>query len=243
MQHGTRPRPTVFLVHGGPAAADRDEWNPVRATWAASGFCVVQVNYRGSTGFGSDWLRANRGRPGEIELDDISTVRAHLVDVGVVDAGRAILVGRSWGGYLALLGAGLTPDLWESAIAIVPVGDTTLVYHQMLDEIRAAYRDRFGGDPSEVPDVYRRASPTTYVDRVRIPVRVEAARNDPRCPISQIDAWVDAARAVGVEVEYVVKDGGHASHVTGVLIDAMRAQLDFAARHIGRRGPPDHDVR
>lgn len=229
---GGAPAPVVFLVHGGPAFADRDEWNPVRATWAAHGFVVVQANYRGSTGYGTDWTRANHGRPGETELADLVAVREHLVADGTIDPRRVVLAGRSWGGYLALLAAGMTPELWTVAVAEVPVGDTTLVYDGMLEELRVAYRERFGGPPDEVPAAYRRASPLTYVGQVRAPVYISAARDDPRCPIGQIDVWVAAARAAGVDVTYEVHDGGHANLVTADRIGAMQAQLDFVLQRV-----------
>lgn len=228
---GTR-HAAVFLVHGGPAHADNDAWNPARMAWEAAGYAVVQVNYRGSTGFGVDWLRANHGTPGLTELTDLVAVRDHLVAEGTIDPDRVAIVGRSWGGYLALLGVGVTPELWRAAVAEVPVGDPALVYDHMFEELRVAYRQRFGGPPSEAPDVYRNSSPLTYVEGVRAPVQVFGMRHDLRCPIEPIDAWVDAARAAGVDVDYIVGDGGHSSHVVSEQVATMARQLEFVSQHL-----------
>src|SRR5690606_18028309 len=103
----------------------------------------------------------------------------------------------SWGGYLALLALGQQPGLWSLGVAIVPVADTAAVYEDMSDELRAAYRVRFGGTPTEVPDAYATASPLTYVDDVEVPVLVTAGLRDPRCPVRQIELYVSRLGELG----------------------------------------------
>ena len=98
--HGAAARrwPAVFAVHGGPATGDEDSFDANRAAWLDAGFAVVQVNYRGSTGYGSAWRDALAERVGHVELADIAAVQDHLVDAGVIDRDRCAIFGYSWGG-------------------------------------------------------------------------------------------------------------------------------------------------
>jgi pimeloyl-ACP methyl ester carboxylesterase len=232
----TGPLPTVFLVHGGPTAHDSDEFQADRAAYVDLGCAVVQVNYRGSTGYGAAWRDAIEGRPGLTELEDIAAVREWAVSSGL--ASNCALAGGSWGGYLTLLGLGTQPDLWAAGVAAVPVADYVAAYEDEMEPLRAFDRSLFGGSPSEVPDVYERCSPLTYVGEVAAPVLVLAGANDPRCPIRQIDNWLDAAAALGKEVEVYRFDAGHGSLVIEERIRQMRAELEFVARRLGLPAPP-----
>ncbi|MDN5915509.1 MAG: prolyl oligopeptidase family serine peptidase [Pseudonocardia sp.] len=237
---GTAP-PAVFVLHGGPHAADEDRFDPARATWVEAGFVVVEVNYRGSTGYGSAWRDAIEGRPGLTELADVAAVQDALVADGTVDRARCVADGWSWGGYLSLLAAGVQPDRWAVAVAGVPVADYLAAYADEMEQLRSFDRALFGGSPEELPDRYREASPLTYVDRVRVPVLVLAGENDPRCPIRQIDNYLDALAARG-DVHYEVTrfDAGHGSLVVTDQLDLVATEIDFARRALaltpGRRG-------
>ena len=103
------PLPLVVDVHGGPTYHDADVFRATPAAWVDHGFAVVQVNYRGSTGYGSAWRDALEQRIGHVELEDVVAVRDHLVAAGVADADRVVLAGGSWGGFLTLLGLGAPP--------------------------------------------------------------------------------------------------------------------------------------
>ena len=187
--------PTVFLVHGGPTAADEDSFDAERAAYLDAGLAVCQVNYRGSTGYGSAWRDANAERVGHIELADIAAVHDHLVTTGWVDADASAIVGHSWGGYLALLAVGTQPSRWSAAVAGVPVADYVAAYEDEMEPLRAFDRALFGGSPDERPDAYADSSPLSYVRQVRTPLLVLAGENDPRCPIRQIDNYLDALAA------------------------------------------------
>ncbi len=234
---GDGPHPTVFLVHGGPTWHDSDSFAADRAAYVDLGCAVVHVNYRGSTGYGAAWRDAITGRPGLTELEDVAAVRAWAVDSGLADADRCVLAGGSWGGYLTLLGLGTQPDLWSVGVAAVPVADYLAAYEDEMEQLRAFDRSLFGGSPQEVPDLYRRCSPLTYVDAVRAPVLVLAGANDPRCPIRQIDNWLAAAEQAGKDVEVYRFDAGHGSLVVDERVRQMRAELDFVARHVGLPAP------
>ena len=141
----TAARPTVFSLHGGPHAADEDRFSPARAAWVDAGFTVVEVNYRGSTGYGSAWRDAIEGRPGLTELEDVAAVLDHCVAEGIADPARCVVEGWSWGGYLALLAVGTQPERWAAGIAGVPVADYLAAYVDEMEQLRAFDRALFGG--------------------------------------------------------------------------------------------------
>jgi dipeptidyl aminopeptidase/acylaminoacyl peptidase len=172
---------------------------------------------------------------GLTELEDIAAVHDHLVADGVVDPARSVLVGASWGGYLTLLGLGVQPGRWALGLADVPVADYVTAYHEEMPDLQAFDRSLFGGSPEEVPERYRESSPLTYVDRVRVPVLITAGRNDPRCPLGQIDSYVGALRARedhDATVELYTYGAGHGSVVDDEEVSQLRRQLDFVARHL-----------
>jgi dienelactone hydrolase len=231
--HG--PLPLVVEVHGGPTAHDADVFRAWPAAWVDHGFAVVQVNYRGSTGYGSAWRDALESRVGHVELEDVVAVRDHLVATGVADGDRVVLAGASWGGYLTLLGLGTYPDRWALGLATVPVADYVAAYEDEMEGLKAFDRSLFGGSPDEVPEKYRDASPLTYVDAVRAPVLILAGENDPRCPIRQIENYVRVLEQRGVAHEVYRYDAGHGSLVDDEVVRQVRAELDFTARHLRAR--------
>jgi dienelactone hydrolase len=232
---GDGPFPTVFLIHGGPQMHDGDLFQADRAAYVDLGCAVVQVNYRGSTGYGAAWRDAIEGRPGLTELEDIAAVRDWAVSSGL--ASTCVLTGGSWGGYLTLLGLGTQPGTWAVGAAAVPVADYVAAYEDEMEPLRAFDRALFGGSPLDVPEVYERCSPLTYVAQVDVPVLVLAGANDPRCPIRQIDNWIDAAHGFGKDVEVYRFDAGHGSLVVEERIRQMRVELEFVAKHLGLPAP------
>ncbi|WP_424183900.1 prolyl oligopeptidase family serine peptidase [Actinokineospora sp. G85] len=229
------PLPTVFSLHGGPHAADEDRFSAYRALWLDAGFAVVHVNYRGSTGYGSAWRDAIEGRPGLTELEDVAAVHAWAVSSGLADPARCVVNGASWGGYLSLLALGTQPDLWAAGVAGVPVADYFAAYEDEMEPLRAFDRALFGGSPAEVPDRYTACSPLTYVDQVKVPVLVLAGENDPRCPIRQIDNYLDRLAAQGTSYEMYRYDAGHGSLVVAETIKQSVIEVYFAQRALGLR--------
>ncbi len=233
------PLPLFIDVHGGPTAHDADRFIAYPSAWVDQGFAVLQVNYRGSTGYGSAWRDALEQRVGHVELEDIVAVRDHLVTIGVADGDRVVLAGASWGGYLTLLGLGVYPDRWAAGVAGVPVADYVAAYEDEMENLKAFDRALFGGSPAEVPEKYADCSPITYVDRVAVPVLVLAGENDPRCPIRQIENYLAALAERGVPYEVYRYDAGHGSLVDDERVRQARAEIDFVARHL----PPTPDSR
>lgn len=227
------PLPTVFSLHGGPHSADEDRFSAYRAVWLDAGFAVVHVNYRGSTGYGSAWRDAIEGRPGLTELADVAAVHAWAVDKGLADPARCVVNGASWGGYLSLLALGTQPQLWAAGVAGVPVADYLAAYADEMEPLRAFDRALFGGSPEEVPDRYVECSPITYVDEVRAPVLVVAGENDPRCPIRQIDNYLERLAVRRAAYEVYRYDAGHGSLVVAETIKQVAIEVDFVRRALG----------
>lgn len=234
---GPRPHPAIFLVHGGPASHDQDAFRPDVQAWVDHGYAVVLTNYRGSTGYGKAWRDGLEGNPGFTELADIGAVRDRLVATGFADPSRTILAGRSWGGYLTLLGLGTQPERWSLGLAAVPVADYVAAFEDEMEPLKAYDRALFGGSPDEISGFYAERSPITYVERVRVPALILAGENDPRCPIRQIERYVERLRSLGKPHEVYRYDAGHASLVIDESIRQAETQIAFAAAHLGTPRP------
>ncbi|GLF95957.1 S9 family peptidase [Streptomyces yaizuensis] len=232
----TGPLPTVFDIHGGPTWHDSDSFAAGPAAWVDHGYAVVRVNYRGSTGYGRQWTDALKHRVGLIELEDISAVREWAVASGLADPERLVLAGGSWGGYLTLLGLGTQPGSWALGLAAVPVADYVTAYHDEMEALKAMDRTLLGGTPEEVPERFAASSPLTYVDEVRAPVYISAGLNDPRCPIRQVENYVDRLAARGAVHEVYRYDAGHGSLVVEERIKQVAQEIAFASAHLGTGG-------
>ena len=230
---GEGPIPTVFSLHGGPHAADEDRFSAYRAAWLDAGFAVVEINYRGSTGYGSAWRDAIEGRPGTTELEDVAKVHDWAIETGLTTPALSAVAGASWGGYLTLLALGTQPERWAGGVAGVPVADYVSAFADEMEPLRAYDRALFGGSPEEIPEVYEKASPITYVDQVRAPVLVLAGDNDPRCPIQQILNYLDRLGAREIPFEFYRYDAGHGSLVVAETLRQVATEIDFARRAVG----------
>jgi dipeptidyl aminopeptidase/acylaminoacyl peptidase len=232
-----RPHPTIFEIHGGPEAHDRDTFSPPVQSWVDHGLAVIQVNYRGSTGYGREWRDALAGNPGLTELEDIAAVWQRVVDDGIADPERIVLQGASWGGYLTLLGLGLQPHLWALGVARVPVADYIAAFEDEMDPLKAYDRALFGATPDEDPQRYIDRSPITFAENVSARVMILAGANDPRCPIRQIDNYIARLEELGRPHEVLRYDAGHGSLRTDERIRQQEAMLDFVSRHLGTTPP------
>ncbi|MGH3628433.1 MAG: prolyl oligopeptidase family serine peptidase, partial [Sciscionella sp.] len=227
------PLPTVFAIHGGPQAADEDRFSAYRAVWLDAGFAVVHVNYRGSSGYGSAWRDAIEGRPGLTELEDVACVCDWAISSGLSTADQCVIDGASWGGYLTLLALGVQPQRWAAGIGVVPVADYLAAYADEMEPLRAFDRALFGGSPEQLPELYARCSPHSYVESVRAPLLVVAGENDPRCPIRQIENYLDALAKTPTHYEVYRYDAGHGSLVVAETVKQAAIEVDFARRMLG----------
>jgi dipeptidyl aminopeptidase/acylaminoacyl peptidase len=166
-------------------------------------------------------------RVGHTELADIAAVHDHLIAAGLVDPARSVISGQSWGGFLTLLALGAQPERWAGGVAGVPVADYPAAYEDEMEPLRAYDRALFGGSPQEVPDAYRDSSPLSWVDHVRAPVLVLAGEHDPRCPIRQIENYLDALAARGASYAVYRYEAGHGSGVMAERVRQVACEIAF----------------
>lgn len=236
-----RGLPAVLVVHGGPWARDAWGYDPQAQLLANRGYAVLQVNYRGSTGFGKSFTHAaEREFAGRMHDDLIDGVE-WLVAEGIADRDRVGIYGGSYGGYAALVGATFTPDVFAAVVSVVgPSSLVTLVrsFPPYWRPLLASTWFRYVGDPDDpeqLADLEAR-SPLNRVDDIVAPLLVIQGANDPRVTKAESDQIVAALRARGVEVEYMVKDDeGHGFVKPENRMDAYGAVERFFARHLGGR--------
>ncbi|MDT7785320.1 MAG: hypothetical protein QOF58_3739, partial [Pseudonocardiales bacterium] len=228
--------PAVLNVHGGPWA--RDVWglNP-EAQWLASrGYVCVQVNYRGSTGYGKDFVNAGDREWGGKMHDDLLDAIDHVVEQGWVDRDRVAIYGGSYGGYAALVGATFTPDVFTCAVDIVgPSSIKTLIESipPYWAPLVAQFHTRVGNPETEEDFLWSR-SPLSKVDQIRIPMLIAQGANDPRVKQAESEQIVEAMRENGVEHTYLLyEDEGHGFAKPENRLSFYAAAEKFLARHLG----------
>ncbi|TQM09306.1 S9 family peptidase [Pseudonocardia kunmingensis] len=242
---GVEPRnlPMVLLVHGGPWSQDLWGYNPEVQLLANRGYAVLQVNFRGSTGYGRRHLTAAVGEFGRAMQDDLTDAVGWAVAQGYADPARVGIFGVSYGGYAALMGITTTPDLFAAAVDYVGVSDLVTAVRALPPFTRRYNANswyRYVGDP-DVPEQeadMRARSPITMVDRIRTPLLVAQGANDVRVPQEQSDRIVASLRERGVPVEYLLaEDEGHGFENEENRLRLYRAVERHLARHLGgRRG-------
>ena len=229
---GPGPHPVLMWVHGGPTSAYTDTFMPDVQAWVDHGVAVAMVNYRGSTGYGSAWRDRLIGNPGLPEVEDVVAGLKDLVSQGLADPARAMIGGRSWGGYVTLMAIGTEPDRFSVALATVPVADYSAAYEDESADLQAYDRTLFGGSPETVPEIYRERSPLTYIGNVKTPVLIVGGDNDSRCPIRQIINYTDEMKKRGLQFELYRYSAGHGSMLVEERLKQFRLELDFANRHL-----------
>lgn len=240
---GIEPRdlPLVLLVHGGPWARDCWGFQPDVQLLANRGYAVLQVNFRGSTGYGKAFTKAAIGEFAGKMHDDLIDAVDWAVKQGYADRDKVAIYGGSYGGYAALVGVTFTPDVFAAAIDYVGISSLANFMRTLPNVARpflATNWHKYVGDPrdpAQESDMLAR-SPITKVDQIRTPLLVIQGANDSRVVQAESDNLVEALRARGVEVEYMVKaDEGHGFLNPDNQIDMNHAVERFLAQHLGGR--------
>ena len=233
-----RGLPTVLDVHGGPWARDVWGFHP-EAQWLANrGYLCVQVNYRGSTGYGKDFVNAgDREWGGRMHGDLVDAVR-WVVDQGYADPARVAILGGSYGGYAALVGAAFTPEVFRCAVDIVgPSNLKTLIESipPYWAPLVAQFHTRVGNPETEEDFLWSR-SPLSRVGDIKIPLLIAQGANDPRVKQAESEQIVAALRAKGIDHEYLLfEDEGHGFAKPENRLRFYAAAERFLARHLGGR--------
>ena len=230
--------PAVVNVHGGPWVRDRWGYDP-EAQWLANrGYACVQVNYRGSTGYGKAFLKAGDKQWGRAMHDDLVDAVNHVVQQGWVDPARVGISGGSYGGYAALAGAAFTPDVFRCAIDLVGPSNLLTLLASIPDywaPMRAMLYQRVGNLETEADMLWER-SPLAHVDAIRIPVLVAQGANDPRVKQAEAEQIVAALIEKGFPHEYLLfEDEGHGLAKPENRERYYEAAERFLAEHLGGR--------
>jgi len=224
--------PTVLNVHGGPWARDMWGFDP-QAQWLANrGYLCVQVNFRGSTGYGKEFVNAGDREWGAKMHDDLIDAVGWVVAQGYADPARVAIYGGSYGGYAALVGAAFTPDVFACAVDIVgPSNLKTLMIAQ--------FHTRVGNPDTEEAFMWER-SPLSRVADIRIPLLIAQGANDPRVKQAESEQIVAALTAKGIDHEYMLfPDEGHGFAKPENRLKFFAAAERFLARHLGGRFEED----
>ena len=227
--------PVVVNPHGGPWA--RDSWGFSSETQflCNRGYAVFQMNFRGSTGYGRRFLEASYKQWGQAMQDDITDGVEWLKSQGIADPRRIAIYGGSYGGYATLAGVAFTPDLYACAIDYVGVSNLLTFMSTIPPYWRPMLEMMYEqvGDPEADREMLEAYSPALHADQIKAPLFVAQGANDPRVNKAESDQMVEALRARGVQVEYMVKnDEGHGFHNQENRFDFYRAMESFLAKYL-----------
>lgn len=230
--------PAVLDVHGGPWARDQWGYNPEAQWFANRGYLCIQVNFRGSVGYGKAFTNAGDKAWGAAMHDDLVDAVEHVVAQGWADRERVGIYGGSYGGYAALVGATFTPELFRCAVDIVgPSNLITLIetIPEYWQPQIALFHQRVGNPETERDFLWSR-SPLSRVDDIKIPVLVAQGANDPRVKQSEAEQIVAALEEKGLPYEYLLfEDEGHGFAKPSSRERFYAAAERFLAQHLGGR--------
>ena len=231
--------PAVMLPHGGPESHDTLGFDFMAQALASRGYLVVQPQFRGSSGFSKQHRTAGHGEWGRKMQDDLTDALAYLVDGGVVDPGRVCIVGASYGGYAALVGAAFTPDLYQCAVSIAGISHLP----RMLQDDKS----RYGKDHAVMrylemsildgefdKEALKEISPYFFADQVQIPVLLMHGEDDKVVEFDQSRMMHRALSKAGKSVQLIRLDNeDHYLQEGSTRLQALQAMIAFVDQHIG----------
>jgi len=232
--------PLVVYPHGGPFwVFDQWDWDPEPQLLASRGYAVLQVNYRGSGGYGYSFIKAGHEHWDTVMIDDITDGTRWVAAQGVADPKRLCIYGVSYGGYAALASAVREPDLYRCAVAFAGIYDLSLWQHDSdVSESRNGrnYISEFVG---ATPERLKEASPLTHIDRLKAAIMIVHGERDERVPISQAKALRKALDERHYPYEWLVKpDEGHGFFLPANRLDFYTKLLAFLDKNIGADAVP-----
>ncbi len=242
---GVEPKnlPVVVNVHGGPWARDVWGFNPEVQFLANRGYAVLQINYRGSTGYGKKFWELSFKQWGKTMQDDITDGVKWLIKQGIADPKRIAIYGGSYGGYATLAGLAFTPDLYCCGVDYVGVSNL-FTFMNTIPPYWKPYLDMFHemvGDPKKDSLLLAEASPVLHADQIKAPLFIAQGAHDPRVNKAESDQMVEALRKRGIQVEYMVKENeGHGFRNEENRFDFYGAMEKFLAKHLGGRVSPQN---
>ena len=229
--------PVVINPHGGPWARDSWGFNPEIQFLANRGYAVLQMNFRGSTGYGRKFFEASFKKWGREMQDDITDGTQWLIDKGIADSTRIAIYGGSYGGYATLMGLVKEPQMYAAGVDYVGVSNmftfmkTIPPYWEPMLEMMY----EMIGDLEKDSVMLKEVSPVFHVDKIKAPLFIAQGKNDPRVNVDESDQMVKAMKEKGIKVEYLVKDDeGHGFRNEENKFDFYRAMEKFLNIHLFR---------
>ncbi|PSB68104.1 S9 family peptidase [filamentous cyanobacterium CCP1] len=241
----TEKLPTVLLVHGGPWARDTWGYDP-EAQWLANrGYAVLQVNFRGSTGYGKAFVNAgNREWAGKMH-DDLLDAVNWLVEKGISDPEKIAIMGGSYGGYATLVGLTFTPEVFAAGVDIVGPSNLITLMNSIppyWEPLKAQFYHRVGHLETE-EEFLKSRSPLFFCDRIQKPLLIGQGANDPRVKQAESDQIAEAMRHNNKPVEYVLyTDEGHGFARPENRLHFYGITEAFLAKYLGGQCEPVGDI-
>lgn len=236
---GVRPSPLIVNPHGGPRAADYRRFDLYTQFLVSRGYSVLQVNYRGSTGRGREFVDLLKQDWGGDEQADIAAAVRFVREYDWIDDERIGVFGGSYGGYSAHMQLLQYPDLYDAGIAWIGVTDLNDMYEKTMPHFKTELMEKYLGLPDENPALYEERSPITHVEALSAPLLLVHGVTDRRVPISQARRFRDALETAGYrdgtdgDFEYVeLGDEGHASSDIDQKFRLFRILDDFLDRRL-----------
>ncbi|WP_051241850.1 alpha/beta hydrolase family protein [Azohydromonas australica] len=206
---GTAPGPLVLLPHGGPYARDDASFDPWTELLANRGYTVLQVNFRGSSGYGAEFQKAGLQRWGQEMQEDLEDAVQWAVSQGVADPRRICIVGASYGGYAALMGVVKTPHLYRCAVSFAGVSNLTDLALHWTEFIGGKEGSRrVLGNWWQDRERLRATSPALQAQRIEVPVLLVHGTADRRVPVEQSRDMAKALASAGRSYRYMEQEGG-----------------------------------
>ena len=233
-----RNLPVVVNPHGGPWFRDQWGYNPEVQFLANRGYAVIQVNFRGSTGYGRKFWEASFKQWGKAMQDDITDGVQWLIKEGIANPKRVGIYGGSYGGYATLAGLVYTPDLYAAGVDYVGVSNL-FTFMKSIPPYWKPYLEmiyEMVGHPEKDKDLLTAASPVFHSAKIKVPLLIAQGANDPRVNKAESDQMVEALKGRGIEVPYIVKSNeGHGFANEENRFEFYRAMEEFLAKHLGGR--------
>lgn len=233
--HSGRNLPVVVNPHGGPWHRDKWGYNPEVQMFANRGYAVLQINFRGSTGYGRKFWEASFKQWGKAMQDDVTDGVKWLIGEGIADPKRIAIFGGSYGGYCTLAGMAFTPELYACGIDYVGVSNL-FTFLNTIPPYWKPFLDMMQemvGHPERDKELLTSSSPVFHVDKIQAPLFVIQGAKDPRVNIDESNQIVEALKKRGIEVPYLVKENeGHGFHNEENKFEAYEAMEKFLEEHL-----------